>query len=254
MSDIDLPNADLPNSLRPSAAVDFAHVETWVFDLDNTLYPPGLDLWRQIDLRMRSYIAGFLGLSLDDAFALQKDYYRRYGTSLRGLMIEHGMDPDPFLANAHDIDLSTLAPAPELGEVLGALPGRKLVYTNGSRGHAENVLAKLGISDRFAGVHDIVAAEFHPKPQEAAYRRFLAAHDVAPERAAMFEDLARNLEVPAQLGMRTVLVVPRGLAVSPADREAWEHEGRDGAHIDHVTDDLTAFLAGLLPAAGQPGR
>ncbi len=233
------------NRVIEPAPVDFSHVDTWVFDLDNTLYPPGLDLWRQIDMRMRSYIADYLGLSLDDAFALQKDYYRRYGTSLRGLMIEHGMDPDPFLANAHAIDLTSLDPAPELGEALGALPGRKLVYTNGSRGHAEQVLAKLGISDRFADVHDIVAAEFHPKPQETAYRGFLARHEVDPGRAAMFEDLARNLEVPAQLGMRTVLVVPPGLAVSPADREAWEHEGRDGDHIDVVTDDLTGFLNGL---------
>ncbi|TSJ64382.1 pyrimidine 5'-nucleotidase [Starkeya sp. 3C] len=233
------------NRVIEPAPVDFSHVDTWVFDLDNTLYPPGLDLWRQIDMRMRSYIADYLGLSLDDAFALQKDYYRRYGTSLRGLMIEHGMDPDPFLANAHAIDLTSLDPAPELGAALGALPGRKLVYTNGSRGHAEQVLAKLGISDRFADVHDIVAAEFHPKPQETAYRGFLARHDVDPGRAAMFEDLARNLEVPRQLGMRTVLVVPPGLAVSPADREAWEHEGRDGDHIDVVTDDLTGFLNSL---------
>ncbi|CAA0112023.1 Uncharacterised protein [Starkeya nomas] len=233
------------NRVIEPAPVDFSHVDTWVFDLDNTLYPPGLDLWRQIDMRMRSYIADYLGLSLDDAFALQKDYYRRYGTSLRGLMIEHGMDPDPFLANAHAIDLTSLDPAPELGEALGSLPGRKLVYTNGSRGHAEQVLAKLGISDRFADVHDIVAAEFHPKPQETAYRGFLARHDVDPGRAAMFEDLARNLEVPRQLGMRTVLVVPPGLAVSPADREAWEHEGRDGDHIDVVTDDLTGFLNSL---------
>lgn len=229
-----------------SRPVDFTHVETWVFDLDNTLYPPGLDLWRQIDMRMRSYIADYLGLSLDDAFALQKGYYRKYGTSLRGLMIEHGMDPDPFLANAHAIDLSSLAPAPELGEALGALPGRKLVYTNGSRGHAEQILAKLGISEHFADVHDIVSAEFHPKPQEPAYRGFLTRFDVDPTRAAMFEDLARNLEVPAQLGMRTVLVVPPGLTVSPADREAWEHEGYDADHIDVVTDDLTGFLRSLV--------
>ena len=224
------------------ASASFSGVDTWVFDLDNTLYPPGLDLWRQIDLNMRSYIADYLGLSLDDAFALQKGYYRKYGTSLRGLMIEHGMDPDPFLANAHNIDLSELDPAPELGEALGALPGRKLVYTNGSRAHAEAILGKLGISDHFADVHDIVASEFHPKPQEPAYRHFLGLYGVEPTRAAMFEDLARNLEVPHALGMRTVLVVPRGLAVSPADREAWEHDGRDAQHIQHVTDDLPAFL------------
>nr|WP_183189252.1 pyrimidine 5'-nucleotidase [Ancylobacter tetraedralis] len=233
------------SSPAKASPVAFAHVDTWVFDLDNTLYPPGLDLWRQIDMRMRSYIAEYLGLSLDDAFALQKSYYRKYGTSLRGLMIEHGMDPDPFLANAHAIDLASLDPAPALGAAIGALPGRKLIYTNGSRRHAEQVLDKLGITEHFADVHDIVAAEFHPKPQEAAYRGFLARFDVDPGRAAMFEDLARNLEVPAQLGMRTVLVVPPLQAAAPADREAWENEGFDSAHIDVVTDDLAAFLAGL---------
>jgi len=241
----------MPTSARATDASvrDFSRVDTWVFDLDNTLYPPGLDLWRQIDDKMRAYIARFLGLSLDEAFALQKGYYRKYGTSLRGLMIEHGMDPDDFLAHVHDIDLASLDPAPELGEAIGALPGRKLVYTNGSRRHAEQVLAKLGISSHFADVHDIVAAQFHPKPQEAAYKGFLARFEVDPAHAAMFEDLARNLEVPAQLGMRTVLVVPPSpadsLIVSPADREAWEHEGQDADHIDVVTDDLTGFLNGL---------
>ncbi|PZQ86037.1 MAG: pyrimidine 5'-nucleotidase [Ancylobacter novellus] len=240
----------MPTSSRAAtpSALDFSHVDTWVFDLDNTLYPPGLDLWRQIDEKMRAYISGFLDISLDEAFALQKGYYRKYGTSLRGLMIEHAMDPDDFLAHVHDIDLASLDPAPELGEALGALPGRKLVYTNGSRRHAEKILAKLGISHHFADVHDIVAAEFHPKPQETAYRGFLARFDVDPRRAAMFEDLARNLDVPAALGMRTVLVVPPGLVVSPADREAWEHEGQDADHIDVVTDDLTAFLNSLRAA------
>lgn len=233
----------------PPAPADFAHVETWVFDLDNTLYPPGLDLWRQIDINMRSYIANYLGLSLDEAFALQKGYYRKYGTSLRGLMIEHGMDPDGFLDAAHKIDLASLDPAPELGLALGELPGRKLIYTNGSRAHAHQVLDKLGISEHFADVHDIVAAEFHPKPQEPAYRRFLEAFEVEPTRAAMFEDLARNLEVPAMLGMKTVLVIPRVLDAASAagvtTRENWENEGFDGVHIDHVTDDLAGFLVSL---------
>ncbi|MCJ8143476.1 pyrimidine 5'-nucleotidase [Ancylobacter sp. A5.8] len=250
------PSSPAPVRIDP---LDFSHVETWVFDLDNTLYPPGLDLWRQIDMNMRGYIANYLGLSLDEAFALQKGYYRKYGTSLRGLMIEHGMDPDDFLAAAHKIDLASLDAAPDLGLALGDLPGRKLVYTNGSRAHAEQVLGKLGISEHFADVHDIVAAEFHPKPQEPAYRRFLDMFEVDPTRSAMFEDLARNLEVPAMLGMKTVLVVPPALDVFPAGhqsvtgdpktREDWENEGFDAAHVDHVTDDLTGFLTALRAPA-----
>ncbi|WP_454914680.1 pyrimidine 5'-nucleotidase [Xanthobacter sediminis] len=221
----------------------FHAVDTWVFDLDNTLYSADHDLWPQIDARMKAYISDALGIAPDDAFRLQKDYYRRYGTSLRGLMIEHRMDPGAFLAHVHDIDLSSLAPAPRLGAAIDALPGRKIVYTNGSERHARNVLEKLGIDDRFCAVHDIVAAEFQPKPTEAAYRQFLDLHRVEPRRAAMFEDLARNLEVPHRLGMATVLVVAEGH--TPGAREAWELEGRAARHVDQVTDDLPGFLERL---------
>ncbi|MDQ0503846.1 pyrimidine 5'-nucleotidase [Xanthobacter agilis] len=226
----------------------FQQVETWVFDLDNTLYSADHDLWSQIDARMKAYIADFLGIAPDDAFKLQKDYYRRYGTSLRGLMIEHGMDPDAFLDHVHDIDLSGLSATPRLGAAIDALPGRKMVYTNGSERHARNVLEKLGIDDRFSAVHDIVAARFQPKPTDAAYRCFLDAHGVDPRRAAMFEDLSRNLEVPHRLGMATVLVVTQGTPAEtrPGSREAWELEGRDAAHVDQVTDDLPAFLERLV--------
>lgn len=221
----------------------FDEVETWVFDLDNTLYPAQHDLWTQLDARMRDYVANFLGVTPEEAFVVQKDYYRRYGTSLRGLMIEHGLDPAPFLAHVHDVDLSGLAPSPRLAAALEQLPGTKLVYTNGSERHAQNVLAQLGLDQHFTAIHDIVAAEFHPKPTEEAYLRFLRAHGVAPERAAMFEDLARNLEVPHRLGMTTVLVVPPEESIET--RNSWEFEGREASYIDHMTHDLAGFLEGL---------
>ncbi|WP_127091250.1 pyrimidine 5'-nucleotidase [Aquabacter cavernae] len=221
----------------------FNEVETWVFDLDNTLYPAQHDLWTQLDARMRDYVARFLGVTPEEAFVVQKDYYRRYGTSLRGLMIEHGLDPTPFLAHVHDVDLSGLDPSPRLAAAIEQLPGVKLVYTNGSERHAQNVLDRLGLGGHFAAVHDIVAAEFHPKPTEEAYLRFLRAHGVAPDRAAMFEDLARNLEVPHRLGMATVLVVPPDETVET--RQAWEFEGREAAYVDHVTQDLAGFLERL---------
>lgn len=228
----------------------FARVNTWVFDLDNTLYPAQHDLWGQIDARMKAYIAALLKITPDEAFRIQKDYYHRYGTSLRGLMIEHGMDPAAFLAHVHDVDLSGLDAAPRLAAAIEALPGTKIVYTNGSERHARNVLEKLGIDRHFAAVHDIVAAEFHPKPTQEAYSRFLDAHRVDPARAAMFEDLARNLEVPHRLGMRTVLVVPPE-EVMPGEiapvREAWEAIGRDAPHVDRVTEDLPSFLEALAP-------
>jgi putative hydrolase of the HAD superfamily len=229
---------------------DFAHVETWVFDLDNTLYPHDLNLWQQIDERIRDFIANFLKVTHDEAFRVQKDYYRRYGTSMRGLMTEHGMSPDDFLDYVHEIDHSPLEPNPTLGAAIEQLPGRKLILTNGTRKHADAVMRCLAIDTHFEDVFDIVAAELEPKPSAQTYDRFLLRHGVEPSTAAMFEDLARNLTVPYALGMTTVLVVPE--RTREIFREGWELEGRDAPHIDHVTDDLAGFLAGIA-ARRTPG-
>jgi putative hydrolase of the HAD superfamily len=218
----------------------FGHVETWVFDLDNTLYPHHVNLWEQVDGRIRDYIASFLKIGHEEAFRLQKDYYKRYGTSMRGLMTEHGMAPDGFLEFVHQIDHSPLEPNPALGAAIEKLPGRKLILTNGTRAHAAAVLERLGLGTHFDDVFDIVAAQLDPKPSPAAYERFLKAHAVDAGRAAMFEDLARNLAVPHALGMTTVLVVPQ--EAREVLREDWELEGRDAPHVDHVTDDLATFL------------
>jgi putative hydrolase of the HAD superfamily len=218
----------------------FGHVETWVFDLDNTLYPHHLNLWQQVDTRIRDYIAGFLKITQAEAFRLQKDYYKRYGTSMRGLMTEHGMAPDDYLEVVHQIDHSPLEPNPALGAAIEQLPGRKLILTNGTRKHAEAVMRRLEIHEQFEDVFDIAAADLDPKPLPQVYDRFLARHGVDPTRAAMFEDLARNLEVPHALGMTTVLVVPEGARV--VLREDWELQGRDAPHVDHVTDNLVGFL------------
>lgn len=224
----------------------FGHVENWVFDLDNTLYPHHLNLWQQVDERIRSFVADFLKISKDDAFRLQKDYYKRYGTTMRGLMAEHGMHPDDYLDYVHQIDHSPLTPNPALGDALEKLPGRKLILTNGTRKHAENVLKRLDIDRHFEDVFDIAAADLDPKPLPQVYERFLKRHDVDPQKAAMFEDLARNLEVPHRLGMTTVLVVPEGERV--VLREAWELEGHDAPHVDYVTERLVEFIEMLLVA------
>jgi putative hydrolase of the HAD superfamily len=232
----------LPADRTPRA---FDHIETWVFDLDNTLYPHHVNLWQQVDERIRDYIARFLKVSKDEAFRMQKDYYKRYGTSMRGLMIEHGMGPDDYLDYVHQIDHSPIEPNPALGAAIAELPGRKLILTNGTRRHADAVLARLGLHDHFEHVCDIIAAELEPKPSAQTYDRFLKAHAVDADKAAMFEDLARNLAVPHALGMTTVLVVPEG--TREVLREGWELEGRDAPHVDHVTDDLTGFLR-TIPA------
>ena len=223
----------------------FDAVETWVFDLDNTLYPHDLNLWQQIDDRIRSFVSEFLKVSKDDAFRVQKDYYKRYGTTMRGMMAEHGMSPDAFLDYVHQIDHSPLTPNPGLGAALERLPGRKLILTNGTRKHADAVMRRLEIDRHFEDVFDIVAAELEPKPLAQTYDRFLKTHGVDPARAAMFEDLARNLSVPHTLGMTTVLVVPEN--TREVFREDWELEGRDDPHVDHVTDNLVAFLETLAP-------
>jgi putative hydrolase of the HAD superfamily len=222
----------------------FAHVDTWVFDLDNTLYPHHVNLWQQVDARIGEFVASWLKVSPAEARRIQKDYYRRYGTTMRGMMTEHGVRADDFLAYVHRIDHSPLQPNPAMGAAIARLPGRKLILTNGSVDHVEAVLERLQIADQFHGVFDIIAAELEPKPAPQTYQRFLALHRVDPGKSAMFEDLARNLEIPYRLGMTTVLVVPDG--TQEVVREDWELEGRDAAHVDHVTDDLTGFLQRLV--------
>ena len=229
---------------RPTRRFD--HVDTWVFDLDNTLYPHHVNLWQQVDARIGEYIGNFLKVDAVEARRIQKDYYKRYGTSMRGMMTEHGASADDFLAYVHQIDHSPLQPNPAMGAAIARLPGRKLILTNGSTDHAGKVLERLGFPDHFEAVFDIVAAELEPKPAPQTYRRFLDLHRVDPGRAAMFEDLARNLTVPHGLGMTTVLVVPDG--TQEVIREDWEMEGRDAAHIDHVTDDLAGFLTRIATA------
>ena len=232
------------HAVRGSAQRGFTRVETWVFDLDNTLYPHHVNLWQQVDARIGAYIGNFLKVGPAEARRIQKDYYRRYGTSMRGMMTEHGVHADDYLAYVHRIDHSPLEPNPALGAAIAKLPGRKLILTNGSTDHAGAVLNRLGLSAHFEAVFDIIAAELEPKPAPQTYQKFLGLHGVTPETSAMFEDLARNLVVPHQLGMRTVLVVPD--RTGEVVREDWELEGRDAAYVDHVTDDLTGFLEGLV--------
>ncbi|HVZ50738.1 MAG TPA: pyrimidine 5'-nucleotidase [Pseudolabrys sp.] len=225
---------------QPTVAPGFDRVETWVFDLDNTLYPHHLNLWQQVDERIRSFVADFLKVSHDEAFRLQKDYYKRYGTTMRGLMTEHGLNPDDYLEYVHQIDHSPLVPNPALGAALERLPGRKLILTNGTRKHAEAVMRRLEIHHHFEDVFDIAAADLDPKPLPQVYERFLKRHQVDPRKSAMFEDLARNLAVPHALGMITVLVVPEGQR--EVFREAWELEGRDAPHINYVTENIVGFI------------
>ncbi|MEQ8297885.1 MAG: pyrimidine 5'-nucleotidase [Nitratireductor sp.] len=228
---------------------DFAGIRNWVFDLDNTLYPHHSNLFAQIDVRMTAYVSELLELPRDQARALQKELYRDHGTTLNGLMVRHGIDPDDFLQKVHDIDYTHLAPDPALGAQIRTLPGRKFIFTNGDRGHAERTAAQLGILDHFDDIFDIVAAGLVPKPARETYDKFTALHRVAGADSVMFEDLARNLAVPKALGMKTVLIVPRNF--EPTFAEIWEQDADKEDDVDYVTDDLAGFLAAINPAAAN---
>lgn len=209
---------------------DFAHVTQWVFDLDNTLYAPEVKLFDQIEVRMTEWVMRVTGVGRDKADQLRQDYWAQYGTTLAGLMAEHDVDPAPYLTDVHDISFDGLTPDPGLAAALSALPGRRIVYTNGSAPYAENVLSALGLTGLFDAVYGVEHAGFRPKPERAAFEAIFAQDGIAPTQAAMFEDSARNLEAPREMGMRTIHVAP-----SP----------ESGAHIDYHTSDLTGFVRWL---------
>ena len=222
----------------------FGEVGTWVFDLDNTLYPSSCDLFAQIDVKMNAYVSRLTGLPRDDARKLQKQMYVKYGTTLLGLMTERNIDPKHFMDDVHDIDYSSVPRSPGLVRALQALPGRKIVYTNGSRDHAVRVLDRLGATHLFPEIFDIYDAGFVPKPRDASFDKFLADHKVDAGTAAMFEDLPQNLAPAHARGMATVLIASH-MDDHPIYKEIRGWGDSPPAHIHHRTDDLPAFLAGL---------
>ncbi len=209
----------------------FAHVETWVFDLDNTLYPPEMRLFDQIEVRMTQFVMNALGVDRAEADRLRLDYWRRHGTTLAGLMREHGVDPGPYLTDVHDISFDLLEADAELAAHIRALPGRKIVYTNGSAPYAQRVVEARGLEGLFDAIYGVEHAGFHPKPDRDAFDRVFATDGVVTAKAAMFEDDVRNLAAPHAMGMRTVLVSP---------------EPVEADHVHHHTDDLSGFLSRLV--------
>jgi len=217
---------------------DLLHTETWVFDLDNTLYSGVHGLFEQIDARMRGYLAQFLDVDEDEAHRVQKHYFREYGTTLRGMMLNHQMDPLPYLQHVHDIDISAIPPAPELDAALRRLPGRKLIFTNSDMAHVERTLNRLGITDHFDGVFDIVDADYVPKPEREIYDKLVKRFDFDSQNAVMVEDIARNLAPARDLGMTTVWV-------RPITECAICKEAPEGDHVDIETDNLVNWLKSL---------
>jgi putative hydrolase of the HAD superfamily len=214
-------------------------IETWVFDLDNTLYPASSGLFPQVQARMNEYICGRLGVTMDEAKALRAQYFREHGTTMHGLMAVHRVDPHEFMAFVHDVDLSVVPANPSLVMALNALSGRKLIYTNGSVPHAENLLQHLGISHCFEDIFDIAASEFVPKPAMAPFRIFVDRFGIAPVGALMVEDMAKNLAPASQLGMTTAWV---------KTEVDWAAIASDAGHINYVVEDLAGFLTAAVEA------
>lgn len=226
---------------------DLYQAQDWVFDLDNTLYPAECDLFAQIDARMTEFVGQYLKLDAETAKATQKHYYSTYGTTLNGMMVEHNMPASAFLNYVHDLDYTPVVKAPALRAAIEGLPGRKLVFTNGSRGHAERTLTALGLEGIFTELFDIEATNYLPKPRREAFDALVATHDLNPAKSVMVEDLSRNLVTAHAMGFSTVLVW---------SWKDWSHEP-EGArpagpvdetpdHIHHMTDDLTGFLEAVV--------
>lgn len=216
---------------------DLAAAETWIFDLDNTLYPAACGLFSQVEQNMTSYIMDRLSLARDDAYTVQKTYFREHGTTMRGLMHHHGIDPADFLSFVHDIDLSPIPHNRTLGELLGKLGGRKLIFTNGSTGHAENITRHMGIDDHFDGVFDIVAADYVPKPETSVYEKMVAAHEIDPAKTVMVEDMAVNLAPAAAMGMTTVWI---------ETETAWGRKNAEADFVHHRAPDINTFLRRIV--------
>lgn len=216
---------------------DLSHVDTWIFDLDNTLYPAKADLFALIDVKMGEFIQGLLGCDPVEARTVQKRYFIDHGTTLSGLMHHHGIEPRAFLDYVHDISMDRLERDEELIDHVAALPGRRLIFTNGDAAYAGRVLDRIGLSDLFEQIHDIHACQYVPKPDPAGYADLCRVHGVDPARAAFFEDMARNLRPAKAIGMTTIWV--------NNGSEAGNHDHHPD-FIDFETDHLTPFLADIL--------
>jgi putative hydrolase of the HAD superfamily len=211
-------------------SADLRHVDTWLFDLDNTLYPAESGFMGEIERRMTSYVERITGLPRDEAYRLQKKYLAEYGLTLGGLVEHHGVDPHDYHAIFDDLPLESLAHNPELVTAIARLPGRRLIFTNANDVHARRVLDRLGLTELFDDVFHIGLASYAPKPSLVAFQRMDAAHGIDPKVTAFFEDSERNLEPAAELGMTTVLVGPD----APASTAPF---------VDYKTDNLASFLS-----------
>jgi putative hydrolase of the HAD superfamily len=213
----------------------FSHIDTWIFDLDLTLYPPEAEIMAQVRDRIALFVEEYFKVGSDDAHGIRHRYWKQYGTTLGGLMAEHGVDPHGYLDFVHDVDLTKLAACADLRNYISALPGRKLIFTNADLPYAQRVLAARGLEDVFEDIFDIHRMQHRPKPDPASYGAFCDQLAISPERALFVEDSAHNLVPAKEMGMTTIWVKHAGEADS----------GGHDEHIDHEIADLTLWLASI---------
>ncbi|MSP06578.1 MAG: pyrimidine 5'-nucleotidase [Candidatus Fonsibacter sp.] len=209
------------------------NIKFWIFDLDNTLYPSSTNLFAKIDKLMASFITKHLNVSTEEAILIKNDYFKKHGTTLNGLIKNHNIDPYQFLEFVHDIDYSFLNKNTKLNKEIKNLPGKKIIFTNGSRKHAKNVVSNLELDEDLFSIFDIVDSDFVPKPEKSPYEKLIKKYDIIPEQSLFFEDIARNLKPAHDLGMRTAWVI---------NEDNWAKEGHDGVHVHFKIKQLDDFL------------
>jgi putative hydrolase of the HAD superfamily len=214
-------------------------IRNWIFDLDNTLYPASARLFDRIDAKMGAFISERLGVDLVEARRIQKGYFLGHGTTLAGMMADHGVDAHEFLDYVHDIEMDVLEENAPLAAAIAKLPGRKIVFTNADTPYASRVLDRLGLAESFEAVHDIHAMDLRPKPEASAYAGLCAAFGLDPAESLFVEDMARNLKPAKAIGMTTVWV----------DNGSEQAADLDRSYIDFTTHDIRHWLEDISEAA-----
>ena len=211
----------------------FQSINCWLFDLDNTLYSGNTKVFAQIDKKMSKYISEKLNVNIEEAKKIQKSYFYEYNTTLNGMIKNHKIDPKEFLEFVHDVNIDFLKKDTVLREELEKLDGKKIIFTNGSRKHAQNVTDKIGIQDCFDDIFDIVDSEFIPKPSVEPYKKLVEKHKIDPKLCVFIEDIARNLKPAYEMGMKTVWI---------ENNEPWAKEFSNNNFVNYKTNNLSEFL------------
>ena len=212
---------------------ELTNIKYWLFDLDNTLYAGTTKVFDQVDKKMSKFISEKLNLSIEEAKKIQKDYFHEYNTTLNGMIKNHEIDANEFLEFVHDVNLDFLKKDKFLKNEIMKLNGKKIIFTNGSRAHAENVTKRIGIDKLFDGIFDIVDSDFIPKPSKESYKKIIENYKIEPQYCIFFEDIARNLKPAHELGMKTVWI---------KNNEPWAAKFSDSTFINYKTDNLAKFL------------